>query len=303
VRNPIALQQIAANQDGLVTSTQCEAAGYSPDDVKRQVRSRYWARITRGVYLLDADLNPERSRRLMARAALLAAGEQAAFVLHDAAALHGLTGLRDDGRIHISLPGNGAIPRRIGQQEVIPHQFVIEPCHYTTISGVRTTTVPRTLADLLLHTDRDAAVSALDSALFQGLLASEELAEVEALMRGRRGAVIRRPWLGLADGRSESPLETRGRLRCLDAGMLPDELQAVIARPDGSPAARVDMLWHKARLVAEADGAAFHDQPEALFKDRHRQNELAALGFTVVRFTWQDTIEASRLPRMLRRFL
>ena len=122
-------------------------------------------------------------------------------------------------------------------------------------------------------------------------------------MWGRRGAVIRRPWLGLADGRAESPLETRGRLRCHDAGMLPDELQAVIRRPDGSTAARVDMLWHEPRLVAEADGAAFHDQPDALFKDRHRQNELAALGFTVVRFTWQDTTDASRLPRMLRRFL
>lgn len=302
VKDPIALQRLAAGQNGLVTAQQCVVAGYSPDEIKKHVRSKFWERITRGVYLLDADLRPERPRHLLARAALLAAGEEAALVLHDAAELHGLSGLRDDKRIHLSLPGNGAVPRRLGDRDVIPHQFVLSPGDYTIIRGLRTTTIERTLADLVLNVDRDSAVSVLDNALFRGVLRQDDLPTVEGLMSRRRGAVLRRPWLGLADGRAESPLESRGRLRCVDAKMPPDELQAEIRRPNGSLAARVDMLWRGAGLVAEADGAEFHDRPDALFRDRERQNELIAMGFKVVRFTWQDTVDVNRLPNMLRRF-
>ncbi|NUT33009.1 MAG: type IV toxin-antitoxin system AbiEi family antitoxin domain-containing protein [Hamadaea sp.] len=304
MRHPNALQRIAAKQQGLVTTLQCAAAGYTRDDVKKHVRSKFWARLTRGVYLLDADLIPDPlPNRLLARAAQLAAGPLAAAVLHDAAELHGIKGLRQVDRIHVTLPGNGAVPRRLGHCEVVPHQFVLRPGDLTMVDGMLVTSVVRTLADLLLHVDRAEAVSALDSALFQGLLEEDERATVEALMRGRRNAALSRTWLGLADGRAESPLETRGRLCCRDAGLRPDDLQAVIHRPDGSVAARVDMLWRRTRLVAEADGAEFHDRPDALYRDRDRQNELAALGYTVVRFTWKDTLDPQRLPRMIKRFL
>ncbi|MCP2325947.1 hypothetical protein HDA40_004454 [Hamadaea flava] len=166
-----------------------------------------------------------------------------------------------------------------------------------------TTTVVRTLADLLLHVDRMSAVSALDSALFQGLVTPAELDSVEGLIRGRRNAVVSRTWLGLADGRAESPLETRGRLVCVDARVAPDSLQAEIRRADGTVVARADMLWSKSRLIGEADGAEFHDRPDALYRDRERQNELVALGYTVIRFTWQDTLDPERLPAIIRRFL
>jgi hypothetical protein len=304
MRDPIALQQTAARQQGLVTTEQCEAAGYTRDDVKKHVRSRFWARISRGVYMLDADLQPEPwPPRLLARAAILAAGDRAAAVLHDAAELHGLKGLRDDHKIHISLPGHGAVPRRLGHREVVPHQFVLAPHDYTVVDGMLTTTTLRTVADLFLHVDRMAAVSVLDCALHRGLLSYADIPLLERLMRGRRGAAVGRTWLGLADGRAESPLETRGRLWCVDARIPPDELQTVIARPDGTPVARVDMLWRAARLICEADGAEFHDRPDALFKDRHRQNELIAMGYTVVRFTWRDTLDPYRIPAMIRRFL
>ncbi|NUO61897.1 MAG: type IV toxin-antitoxin system AbiEi family antitoxin domain-containing protein [Hamadaea sp.] len=304
VRDPIALQQVAAAQQGLVTMRQCATAGYTPDDVKKHVRSKFWARLARGVYLLDADLQPEPfPSRVVARAAQLAAGPEAAVVLHDAAELHGIKGLRDTRRVHLSLPGNAAVPRRLGHRDVVPHQFVIRPGDLTVVDGMLTTTVVRTLADLLLHVDRMSAVSALDSALFSGLVTRDDLDAVEGLMRGRRNAAVSRTWLGLADGRAESPLETRGRLVCVDARLPPDVLQAEIRRTDGTVAARADLLWSRSRLIAEADGAEFHDRPDALFRDRERQNELAALGYTVVRFTWQDTLDSEQLPRMIRRFL
>jgi very-short-patch-repair endonuclease len=50
----------------------------------------------------------------------------------------------------------------------------------------------------------------------------------------------------------------------------------------------VDFLWRGARLVAEVDGAAYHDTVRAFVEDRRRDAELIAAGYRVVRFTWQD---------------
>ena len=94
-------------------------------------------------------------------------------------------------------------------------------------------------------------------------------------------------------------METRGRLRCADAGLGPDDLQVEISDQTGLVLARADMLWRRHRLIAEADGAEFHDRPDALYRDRTRQNDLIAAGFAVVRFTWQDTLSRTRLPRMV----
>ncbi len=38
------------------------------------------------------------------------------------------------------------------------------------------------------------------------------------------------------------------------------------------------------------DGYAYHSSPEAFQRDRDRQNQLDALGWTVLRFTWHDVV-------------
>ncbi|WP_261558740.1 endonuclease domain-containing protein [Frankia tisae] len=57
--------------------------------------------------------------------------------------------------------------------------------------------------------------------------------------------------------------------------------------------ARVDLAWPEARVAVEADGAAVHSQPDALFRDRIRQNALLARGWRVLRFTWEDVVMRS----------
>jgi len=60
-------------------------------------------------------------------------------------------------------------------------------------------------------------------------------------------------------------------------------------------------VWHAGRLVAvvdvalvhrrialEIDGWAYHSDIDRFQRDRERQNELIALGWTVLRFTWHD---------------
>jgi very-short-patch-repair endonuclease len=44
-------------------------------------------------------------------------------------------------------------------------------------------------------------------------------------------------------------------------------------------------------VAIEVDGWAFHNDPEIFVKDRNRQNNIALLGWKVLRFTWFDLTE------------
>jgi very-short-patch-repair endonuclease len=66
----------------------------------------------------------------------------------------------------------------------------------------------------------------------------------------------------------------------------------------------VDMLWGRQCLIVELDGRRFHDHARAFERDRERDADLAAAGFTVVRVTWQRLLrqprrEAERLRALL----
>jgi very-short-patch-repair endonuclease len=162
------------------------------------------------------------------------------------------------------------------------------------------TDVLPTVAEVILRANRYTAVAVLDSALCNELLKPEETAALPALMRRRRGAVAARRYLRETDGRAQSPLETRVRLRCVDGGVAPDVLQHEVRDEDGYLLGIGDLAWLRARVIAEADGRTPHGTPEAVFADRRRQNLLLNAGWTVLRFTWADTLRPDYIPYTVR---
>jgi hypothetical protein len=139
---------------------------------------------------------------------------------------------------------------------------------------------------MVLHRGRAEAIALMDAALHTGHLTN--LGDARSLTCGRRGAATRWDWWQHADGRAESPLETRLRLLLTEAGMVPEQLQWPVHDAAGRVIARLDLAWPSRRLDIEADGMAVHGDPHALYRDRHRQNMLTMLGWTVLRFTWVD---------------
>ncbi|MEU4401439.1 hypothetical protein [Micromonospora orduensis] len=158
----------------------------------------------------------------------------------------------------------------------------------------------RTVSDVILRVDRYPAVSVLDSALNQGRVTRAQLAQIPGLIRGRRGAVAARSYLAEADGRAQSPLETRSRLRCVDGRVPPDTLQLEVRDDDGYLLGVGDLGWRAPRVIAEADGRDAHGTAEAAFADRRRQNRLVNAGWTILRFTWQDTLSPDYIPYTVR---
>ncbi len=171
------------------------------------------------------------------------------------------------------------------------------------LRGLRVTTPVQTVADVLLAEDRGTAVSVLDSALHQRVLGG--VGGVRQLFSRRTGAPRARGLLGEGDGRAESPLVSRNRLVCSDAGMPPEVLQCPLTDPETGVRYRVDLGWPSRGVGVEADGAAVHGTPRAVHEDRHRQNALltAYPGLMLLRFTWQDAFRPERFLGSLRRAL
>jgi very-short-patch-repair endonuclease len=93
----------------------------------------------------------------------------------------------------------------------------------------------------------------------------------------------------LADGRSESPLESLARLCLVDGGLPLPDLQ-VRVDTDGGPY-RVDMLYRKQRVIIELDGLLkYRNDPRALVAEKRRQEHLERAGYRVIRLLWEDVL-------------
>lgn len=296
-----ALHVVAAGQDGVITARQCLDLGLSRNQIATLCRRRHLQRLFWGTYLVNADLVGEPSARTRIRSALLSAGTSGVAVLDTAAELLGIAGARPGDRpVHVACPPGSGRRQRVVDRDLRYREQRIVPAEVMVIDGMRVSSAARTVADLILDRDRLTAVSILDSALNRGLITFAELEDVAGNLAGRRGAGPGGGVLRDADARAESPLETRARLRSADGGVPPDDLQAHIYDGTGTFLARVDMLWRRYRVIGEADGAEIHDRPDALYRDRERQNALVAAGFTVIRFTWADTLRPTDIPDMVR---
>ncbi|MEU1843667.1 type IV toxin-antitoxin system AbiEi family antitoxin domain-containing protein [Micromonospora sediminicola] len=297
------LRRAVVRQGGFVTAAQAVRLGFSRDQVRHLVRSGRWIRLSRGYYLPMADPPAAALRRTRIRATVASLGPGAVAVLDTAAELHGIGGLQSAATIHVSVPTARPHVHRRTEPGLELHQLRLDAAEVCRVDGVPTTCPARTVTDLILRVNRYAAVSVLDSVLNRGLLSEADLPMVLAGVARRRGAVAARGYLAEADGRAQSPLETRTRLRCVDGGVPPDALQLQVRDDDGHLLGIGDIAWRGARLIAEADGRVPHLTPDAVFADRFRQNRLVNAGWRILRFTWADTLRPDYIPATVRQAL
>ncbi|MFB9852411.1 endonuclease domain-containing protein [Micromonospora andamanensis] len=282
---------------------QALGCGYSRHEVDNLVAFGRWQSLARAVYLPQPLWVTEPSRRQLVRAALLSLGPAARVVHGSAAELHGIAGLPRSDEIHIGLPGVAAKRARAGQPHVVLHQLEHPATSLVSLGGMPATDAITTVSDVILRVGRYPAVSVLDSALNRGLLVADDLTSIAYRIRRRRGAVAARGYLAEADGRAQSPLETRTRLRCVDGRVPPDALQLEMRDDDGHLLGIGDLGWRAPKVIAEADGQGPHSLPEAIFADRRRQNRLTNAGWKILRFTWQDTLDPAYIPWVVRQAL
>jgi len=119
-----------------------------------------------------------------------------------------------------------------------------------------------------------------------------DVPEIDAILAGprRRGSVSLRGILD--DWRRYSRMRLRSRM---EAKLLPLLSQRGLPIPEcnemlevGGQSFEIDFLWRRQRLVVEADGGQFHDNPLAEARDLERNRVLIAGGFRVLRLRWEE---------------
>ncbi len=296
------LVSAAARRLGVFTARDAVRVGYRPDEIRAELASGRWHRLRRGVYIGAADLRATagdaRARHVVDCIAVLASLRLGPVLSHASAArVHRLlvpAGVDDTVRL------TDEVQWRRGRGYVVTRAS-LPTGDVGRLETHGVTTPARTLVDCAREWDLVDSVVAMDAALHHGVLSREDLHE--AVLRATHwvgiGDAARA--FGLADGLAESPLESRGRLALLAAGLPRPELQVELHGP-GGPVARVDAWYEHAAVAVEFDGRVKYLDPfdgrdpgEVLWREKRREDLVRELGVRVVRLTQEDVLPRRRV--------
>lgn len=261
-------------------------------------RTRTARRVRRGVDCTDYGMAPSFEESVVAALLVLPHGSVAAGLT--AARLWRLEGLSAP----LDLPLEFLVAGQAGA--VSQAGCVLRFEAFTGVDlpdGIPATSLARTLIDVVARFPFTSGLVLVEAALRADPSLSTELTHERTRRTPRRGSTMVSRVLNVADVLSESVLESRARVLWLEAALPPPVQQAVIRR-DGRFIARVDFVWESARLIVEVDGMSKYAEPTAIRDEKRRQNELVALGYTILRFTWSDIVgRPDRVVRQVRAFL
>ncbi len=184
--------------------------------------------------------------------------------------------------------------RRVRRRELHFHSRALALGDVVPRDGVALTSPARTVFDLAAYLPRRGAVWCVDDALRRNVTTPSALMQVGERRLGGRGDALARERIAEADGVAESMLETIGRLALADGGVPLPQAQFEVHNDVGRLIARLDGAYPERRLAVEFDGQSFHSAPEAVFRDRRRQNSLELEGWRVLRFTWWDVVHDTK---------
>lgn len=287
------LDALAGRQYGVVALRQAGALGLTRRQMDHRRSTGAMVMVRRGVHRW-CGATP--SWRMMAMAAVLAAGEGAVLSHRSAGLLWGLLPTTSrQGQLEITSP------RQVRRQGITGHRHALTGPERTTHQGVAVTTAERTLLDLAESHDADQLGRLIDEALRRGLTT---LAKLGATLRAHAGKGRRRT----------QPL--RDALRERGAGYRPGDNPGELA---------MDRLWdrlglppaerqHKVRIRGrtyvldraivhlkigiEWNGRDQHGLWSRFHQDSDRRNDLVEQGWLILDFTMKTSPQ--RIERTVR---
>jgi hypothetical protein len=275
----------------ILTTARLNAGGVPDARIRRLVRRGVLVPVGHGAYVRAKDVGGDQAGEHALRvAAVLAIARPGPAGSHRSAALiHGLDLLapwRPDGVITVTRPvglGSGT-----GPAGVHVHVAALPGEHVTMRSGVRVTSVARTVVDLARTSPFRDGVVVADSALRNGQTSKDELLSVVADCAKWPGIRRARMVVDFCDGKSESVLESISRVAFRDHGLPAPELQVWVGGEETGVVGRADFLWRRHQTIGEADGAVKYADPDRAISQLRRDAALRRAGFQVVHFTWYE---------------
>jgi hypothetical protein len=275
---------VARDQHGLFSRYQAFEAGWTKGALDRAIAAGRVSVLAPGVYAMAGEeLGRRESHLRKARSLVLALGDTWVASRRTAAVLHGLPLLgRAPGEVQLSRDRRGASTSTSRHRRVL----TLPAAELSVVDGLACTNLARTVFDLARAESRRSAVVVADAALRTGLSRDALLAVLDR-HRGWPGTRRARQVVLMADGRAESPLESLGRVTCVEQDLPVFEPQVEVW-VDGVQVARVDGLWREQLVVFEGDGGMKFEGAGVLPALLTRQERLREAGLPVVRASWHD---------------
>lgn len=276
-----ALIQRASRQHSLFTRRQALATGLTDRQIDGGVVAGGWLRVYRGVYrIAGAPITTE--QRILA--AVLACGEDT-MASHRAASW--AWGFGEKPALDVA----GLSRSRVAPGVITFHRLGA-PLRPVPRKGIPCTNPLRTMLDLASLGDAALVERALDRGVASGLVTTTAVAAELDRRAGKGVAGVELLRACLAERLDEgSTLATSALESAMDRLIrrfnlpLPERQHCVAGTPY-----RLDYAWPLVRVYVEVDGYAHHSGLDPFRHDRRRQNELTLLGWTVLRFTWDDVL-------------
>ncbi|MFN2593258.1 MAG: type IV toxin-antitoxin system AbiEi family antitoxin domain-containing protein [Candidatus Dormibacteria bacterium] len=269
--------RLARVQHGVLSRRQALAEGMSGRAIDYRLATGEWVRLFRGAYRLAGT---ERTFEQQIMAGTLVGGDGAVASHRAAAALMGMPGAPR--WVEITVPRT----TRVGVEGVIAHRSrLLASDDVSKLKGTPLTTAARTITDLAGVYTKEKLGPMLDHALARRLVTR---AQLEARATGRRHDDVLRE---LLDERPATARPMGSEFEaCLfrglrDAGLPLPVAQYRVLMPEGGEVF-LDFAYPDLKLAIEADSFVWHASMAAWQRDRARNGELVALGWSILPITW-----------------
>lgn len=245
--------------------------------IDHRLASGEWVRVFQGAYRLAGT---ECTWEQKAMAGVLAAGVGAVASHRAAAALHGMPGAPRWAEVTVTRP------RQVQVEGLIAHQTrLLAPGDAGRLSGIPVTTPGRTIADLARVYSTAKLGPMLDHALARRLVGR---AELEARASGRRHDDVLAELLDERPG-SARPMGSEFEVQLFralrEAGLPLPVPQYRVLMEDGGEV-YLDFAYPEMKLALEADSYLWHASLADWQRDRARNGELVALGWSILPITY-----------------
>ncbi len=298
-----------ARQTGVLLRREALELGMDDRDLKFAVRHGLLRRMRHGMYTVpehwDSAYDDAR-HRLLCEGVRRRFGDKVAFTHASALVLHGIAVWGVDlNQVHVTRLDGG-----VGRTEhgIVHHRGQLGE-HELTRAGQALTVIPtRAVLEHICLTSVESGLVSADSALHQEMTDVESLgAQFDRIRHWpsrRSGHIV----LRLADGRSESVGESRGRHFCFRYNLPAPELQVEVADRDGVLLGIADFAWHRQKVFGEFDGKQKYGRllkpgqsvEDVVMREKIREDAMReATNYGFLRWTWHDY---SRPAMLLARF-
>lgn len=279
--------------DGIFTRQDALRAGLRDDALSAGQSRGVITRLCRGAYTSPGRRSTEEHRHLLALAALRVYPD-AALASGTAVAAHGLP--------LFEVPVVRTDIVRELKREAQTEHLRIRPLRSAPVETPwgPATDLASSLTQLTMDHGIPAGLAAVDAALHVRAVSWDELEAAGERVAGWPHSSRMRCVLAWADEQSESVGESVTRAVLRGAGWSVTS-QVPIADRDGVVFARADLGIEGTKVLIEFDGKVKYTDggPDALFREKRREDRIRALGYVVLRVTWADLFRPQRIIAMV----